>query len=91
MSVILSREFWLIGPRFSRGVSANFRPEIESAVELRPEVTRAEDLKPDLDTVTPPEIVAVDPVPTVTSAADLKPTIDPRELKPRISAVTEED
>lgn len=90
MSVIVSREFWLIGPRFSQGVSAALRPEIESAEEMKPEVDGAEDLKPDIGAVITPQVASVEMVPDVTTAEDLKPDVDPQELKPSISSVTEE-
>ena len=91
MSVILSREFWLIGPRFSKSVTAALKPELKSAEEMKPEIATVEELKPDIGSIATPEVVVTEPVPTVTSAEDLKPELAPVDLKPRITSVVEED
>lgn len=90
MGVIVSREFWLIGPRFAVYGQTALRPEVDSAEEMRPEDSTVVELRPDVGQVVTPQVVAVDPEPLITSAEDLKPTIQPTHLTPSIGSVTEE-
>lgn len=90
MSVICSREFWLIGRATSINAGVSLRPATSSAESLRPELQRGIHLRPGLSHVLVPDEAGDDTVPEVTAATELKPEPFARDLVPKIGSVTEE-
>lgn len=88
-SIILSDDFWLLGPKFARYIETDLKPDVEQVVDVRPEMAAASNLRPQVGTVIP-ETEAAALRPRTLGAETLRPSSRTMNIKPKMRRVTEE-
>lgn len=88
--VILSDDFWLIGPQFANYIDTDLRPDSVGVDELKPDALTSIDLRPVSGTVVS-EQDEQQSRPTSIGARELKPVGKAYELRPTSLKVEEDN